>query len=151
FHARCCCLAIIPLLVVIQTTFRAYDPRDSGREISRIAALNVAITTSICAFVLWLSLRILPIDPLRPWPSSLAALYVGGVGAVLAWLRRRELWAFLGGLSVLLGTTLIVSHFSEGDSWVPFLQANTIAAAVVALVWLMAVPRLYGTSSWAPL
>jgi hypothetical protein len=70
-----------------------------------------------------------------------AAIFVAGVaGAAMAVWRRREEWAFISGLAVNLAASLVVWHIHlqspAVDWWVYLLQANVIAASVVAFLWL---------------
>jgi hypothetical protein len=75
------------------------------------------------------------------------AVAVGAASAAAGWVglrRRRDDWVFVAGLGVHLAASLFVWH-RFGDAplagWlVPLLQANGLAAAVVALVWGRARP-----------
>ena len=63
--------------------------------------------------------------------------------------RRREGWAFAAALGVNVAASLVVWHFellrelSFNDYWLRLVQANVIASAAVAVVWLAARKRLY--------
>jgi hypothetical protein len=74
----------------------------------------------------------------RLWPA-VALLLVSSSEIWLARLRRRDDWAFVGGLGVNLATSLIVWHFFDGrplQQWVVYLlEANAFAAAGAALLW----------------
>jgi hypothetical protein len=81
------------------------------------------------------------------WAAASIAL-TGFAGAVMAVWRRREAWACLAGLSVNLAASLVVWHYQAevplGDWWIYLVQANVIASAAIALLWLVARKRLYG-------
>ncbi len=104
--------------------------------------------------VVSLGCRGIPTDALYPWWPAGSFVLVALGCAVLAWKQRSERWAFLSGLLLQAGVTVVVlflqgrQEFAEG--WVPLLQANTITAALVALLWLAASPRLYGKPRPAP-
>ncbi len=95
-----------------------------------------------------LALRGIPTDSLYPWWPAGSFVLVALGCAVLAWKQRSERWAFLAGLLLHAGVTVVVLFLQErkefAEGWVPLLQANTITAALVALCWLAASPRLYG-------
>ena len=63
-------------------------------------------------------------------------------GATMAVWRRREGWAFAAALGVNLAASLVVWHFHYrkpfADWWITLIQANAIASATAALVWLAA-------------
>lgn len=81
------------------------------------------------------------------WAAGAIAL-ASMSGAAMAVWRRREDWAFTSGLGVNLAASLVVWYFRRqvafADWWGTLLQANVIATASVALVWLMARKHLYG-------
>ncbi|HLW67906.1 MAG TPA: hypothetical protein VKS79_21495, partial [Gemmataceae bacterium] len=74
----------------------------------------------------------------RLWPA-LALVLVSSSEIWLARLRRRDDWAFIGGLGVNVAASLIVWHIFDGrrlDRWfIYLLQANALAAAGVAYLW----------------
>jgi hypothetical protein len=77
-----------------------------------------------------------------------AALFIAGTaGASMAVWRRREDWAFIAGLAVNLGASFAVWHFHLEIPfqawWLLLIQANIIAAALIAIVWLAARKLLY--------
>jgi hypothetical protein len=82
------------------------------------------------------------------WAAAAIAL-ASGAGATMAVWRRREGWAFAAALGVNLAASLVVWHFellrqlSFSDYWLRLVQANVIASAAVAVVWLAARKRLY--------
>jgi hypothetical protein len=80
--------------------------------------------------------------------AAIAVALVGlAVAGVAVW-RRSDAWAFTAGLGVNLAASLAVcyaypaSEFNLPSWWVPLLQANVIAGAAVALVWLALRGRL---------
>ena len=82
------------------------------------------------------------------WAAAAIAV-ASGAGATMAVWRRREGWAFAAALGVNLAASLVVWHFellrqlSFNDYWLRLVQANVIASAAVAVVWLAARKRLY--------
>jgi hypothetical protein len=83
------------------------------------------------------------------WWAAGAIAVASSAGAAMAVWRRREDWAFSFGLGVNLAASLVVWHFNSQDPlanwWIYLLQANVIAAAVVALLWLGTRKQLSGT------
>jgi hypothetical protein len=122
---------------------------DSGTEAGRgFAAWVIAVG----ALVLGLALRGAVEDPGAPaWPAG-AILVVSGLAAGLALWRRREPWAFVASVLVNLAVSLVLWHRHDlatvADWWVELVQANTVAASLAALVWMLSSRRLYQT--WAP-
>lgn len=82
------------------------------------------------------------------WAAAAIAI-ASGAGATMAVWRRREGWAFAAALGVNVAASLVVWHFellrhlSFNDYWLRLVQANVIASAAVAAVWLAARKRLY--------
>ncbi len=82
------------------------------------------------------------------WAAAAIAV-ASGAGATMAVWRRREGWAFAAALGVNVAASLVVWHFellrhlSFNDYWLRLVQANVIASAAVAVVWLAARRRLY--------
>jgi hypothetical protein len=77
-------------------------------------------------------------------------------GAVMAVWLRREGWAFAAGLGVNLAASLAVSHLAlrpphDGGAWILLWQANIMAGAIVALIWLAARRRIYAEGRLSPL
>lgn len=68
-------------------------------------------------------------------------------GALMAVWRRQEGWAFAAAPGANLAASLVVWYFHQGLSfeswWTLLLEANVIATASVALLWLAARRRLY--------
>ena len=70
-------------------------------------------------------------------------------GATMAVWRRQEGWAFSAALGVNVAASLVVWHYycQHGYEfqqwWLRLVQANVIASAVVALLWLAVRRRLY--------
>ena len=77
------------------------------------------------------------------WAAAAIAV-ASGAGATMAVWRRREGWAFAAALGVNVAASLVVWHFellrqlSFNDYWLRLVQANVIASAAVAVVWLAA-------------
>src|SRR5262249_12566205 len=94
----------------------------------------VAPVVVVGGLVLGLALRGVVEDPLAPWWSAGALLFVAGLAAGLTLWRQREIWAFAGGLLVLLAVSLVVEHIYRGKPferwWVVLVQANAVAAAL---------------------
>ena len=82
------------------------------------------------------------------WAAAAIAV-ASGAGATMAVWRRREGWAFAAALGVNVAASLVVWHLellrqlSFNDYWLRLVQANVIASAAVAVVWLAARKRLY--------
>ncbi|HEU5432689.1 MAG TPA: hypothetical protein VFU81_13560, partial [Thermomicrobiales bacterium] len=82
------------------------------------------------------------------WAAAAVALASAACATMAVW-RRREGWAFVSGLGVNLAATIVVWHwnivdrFRFADDFLMLLQANLIAGAAVALVWLAAHQRMY--------
>jgi hypothetical protein len=72
--------------------------------------------------------------------SAVAMTLVGSAGAVMAVWRRRESWAFSSGLCVNFAASLVVWQLHDSipfTQWTMLLvQANIIATAGIALLWL---------------
>jgi hypothetical protein len=80
------------------------------------------------------------------WAAGAIALVSPALAIVAGW-QRREAEAFVAGLGVNLAASLVVWHYHPHDLaewWVYLLQANIIALALVALLWLALRHRLYG-------
>ncbi len=82
----------------------------------------------------------------RLWGAAAIAL-ASTAGAAMAVWRRREGWALAASPGVNLAASLVVWYVQRSQPfdlwWLPLLEANVIAAAAVALVWLAARKRLY--------
>ena len=80
------------------------------------------------------------------WAAASIAI-ASGAGAAMAVWRRREGWAFSAALGVNLAASLVVWYFRRDVDfdlwWLSLVQANVIASAAVAIVWLAARRRLY--------
>src|SRR4029079_210436 len=85
---------------------------------------------------------------LRPWAPALMIVAASALAVGLALWQRREEWALVAGLALNLAMSLVL--WDHGARDVSLLQANVIAAAVVALGWLAVAPRLYGISRPGP-
>jgi hypothetical protein len=109
---------------------------DESRALADAAAVWVMVAGAL-ALLLGLKAAFGHGDPL--WAAvaiGLASIAAAG----LAVQRREEGWAFAAGLGVNLAASLLVWHFhraAELTSWgVTLLQANAVASAAVALLWL---------------
>ncbi|MCI0461466.1 MAG: hypothetical protein L0Z62_31330 [Gemmataceae bacterium] len=107
----------------------------------------VGWVAALGALVLMLGLRGVETDPLHPWWPAGAVLAAGVLAGGLALSQSREGWALAAALSLNLAASLVVWHLHARESiwWVRLLQANVVASAAAALVWLSASPRLYGS------
>jgi len=81
------------------------------------------------------------------WAAAAVAL-ASAAGATMAVWRRKESWALPAAWGVNLAASLVVWYFHRGaagldDWWLWLVEANVIASAGVALVWLAARRRLY--------
>ncbi|MBN2578149.1 MAG: hypothetical protein JXB10_04085 [Pirellulales bacterium] len=94
-------------------------------------------------------------DNERLWAAGAVAL-ASLAGATMAVWRRREGWAFSAALGVNVAASLAVWHFEElrllkfDEWWIRLVQANVIASAAGALLWLAARKRLFklGEGRW---
>lgn len=82
------------------------------------------------------------------WGAAAIGIASAAAAAMAVW-QRREAWAFTAGLGVNLAASIVVWHrlaienLPVAAEWTWLLQANLIAAAVVALLWLAARRRMY--------
>jgi len=87
-----------------------------------------------------LALKVAFVDGDWLWAAGTIGL-ASVAGACMAFWLRRERWAFTAGLGVNLAVSLAVCHL-EGlpnpGLWVALAQANVLASAAVALLWLLA-------------
>jgi hypothetical protein len=87
------------------------------------------------------------------WAAG-AVVIASVAGTITAVRRQREDMAFIAGLGINLAAMLVAWHVYReeplADWWVRLVQANAIAAAVVALIWLGLRTRLYGRSELTP-
>jgi hypothetical protein len=114
----------------------------------RAAVPVTACLTVVGALVLALGLRGVAVDPGAPWWSAGAVLTASVLAAALALTWEDEKWAFVAGLAVQLALALTLQHFHRNEAleewWVLLVQAGTVTAAVVALLWLFARRRVHG-------
>src|SRR5262249_26046062 len=94
-------------------------------------------------------------DPETLWAASAIGIASAACAVMAVWLRR-EGWAFTAGLGVNLAASFAVMHLAltppyKADAWILRCQANVIAGAVVALVWLAARQRMYAGRLLSPL
>jgi hypothetical protein len=135
---------------------RAREPEGAGHSShSYISLLSHSFTPQVAALwvrvagilVILLSLRVVIVHQEDHLWAAAAVALASSAGAAMAVWRRREDWAFVAGLGVHLAASLVVWHFYLLDPftqwWVYLVQANVIAGAVVALLWLTARKQLY--------
>jgi hypothetical protein len=100
--------------------------------------------SSLLAILLGLKAAVVHHDHL--WAAAAITLASVAGAAVAAW-RHREGWAFAAGLGVNLAASLVVWHhhleMPAADWWIALVQANVLASAAVALLWLGARKWLY--------
>jgi hypothetical protein len=110
------------------------------------AAATWVITAGLLAVLLGLKLALLHRMPEDLLWAAAAIAVASLAGATMAVWRRHEGWAFAAAPGVNLAASLVVWYFRNdpfGDWWTLLLEANVIATAAVALVWLAARRRLY--------
>jgi hypothetical protein len=144
--------AVYALLVVAATWWvaslrTAADAAGPPQGLIRMAAVWVRVA-GILAVMLGLKAAFWQAEGEQLWAAATIAV-ASGAGATMAVWRRREGWAFAAALGVNLAASLVVWHFelvrqlSFHDYWLRLVQANVIASAAVAVVWLAARKRLY--------
>ena len=111
------------------------------------AASTWVVAAGLAATLLGLKAAFFHDDPQdRLWGAAAIAL-ASTAGAAMAVWRRREGWALAASPGVNLAASLVVWFVQRSQPfdlwWMPLLEANVIAAAAVALVWLAARKRLY--------
>jgi hypothetical protein len=141
--------AVYALLVVAATWWVASlrteaDAEGPPQGLIRMAAVWVRVA-GILAVLLGLKAAFWH-DGEQLWAAAAIAV-ASGAGATMAVWRRREGWAFAAALGVNLAASLVVWYYVRQlhfeDYWLRLVQANVIASAAVALVWLAARKRLY--------
>jgi hypothetical protein len=115
------------------------------------AGAHLTWVAGVAALVLALALRGAMDDPLLPpWPSCATLLFVSCLATDLALGRRRESWAFVGGLPVVLASALLLWHHRQPWSWerhgLLLAQVVLLTAGLTTLPWLAVRRRLYGSS-----
>jgi hypothetical protein len=138
------------LLVALCTWWAAAlrtPPGASGRPQALIAMAAAWVRVAGLATVL-LGLKAalwhdLPYE--RLWAAAAITL-ASAAGVTMAVWQRREDWAFLSSMGVHLAASLVVWHFHRALSfdawWMTLVEANAIAGAAVALLWIAARRRL---------
>ena len=150
--------AVYALLVVAATWWiaslrTAADAAGPPQGLIRMAAVWVRVA-GILAVMLGLKAAFWH-DGEQLWAAAAIAI-ASGAGATMAVWRRREGWAFAAALGVNVAASLVVWHFellrqlSFDDYWLRLVQANVIASAAVAVVWLAARKRLYELREMTP-
>jgi tetratricopeptide (TPR) repeat protein len=111
-----------------------------GELLLRPTAWDVtAPVGGFCLLAVLLALQAALVRETYAW--SAAAVFLASVaGAVLAAQRRSEGFAFLAGLGGNLAATLLVCQVYQNapfsEWWVPLAQANVLATAGAALIWM---------------
>ncbi len=112
----------------------------------RAAAVWVSIS-GLLAVLLGLKAALLHRQPEELLRAAAAIALASAAGAAMSVWRRREGWAFAAAPGVNLAASLVVWYYQRelafGEWWILLVQANVIASASVALVWLAARKRLY--------
>ena len=145
--------AIYALMIVVATWWVASRQSQQDAEGSPYAWSHMAATwvrvAGMLAVLLGLKAAFWHDDPQEKlWAAAAIAIASAAVATMAVW-RRREGWAFTAALGVNLAASLVVWHFeliaglSFDQWWLRLVQANVIASAVVALMWLAARRRLY--------
>jgi len=147
--------AMYALLIVSATWWVASQrtlPEAQGppQALIRLAAVWVRIA-GILAVLLGLKAALLHAPLGGNWEDMLWAAVAISIaslaGAAMAVWRRREGWAFSAALGGNVAASLLVWYVRRADYfedwWLQLLQANVIASAAVALVWLAVRKRLY--------
>jgi hypothetical protein len=108
-------------------------------------AAAIVGTAGLLAVFLGLKAAVVHQDQL--WAAGAIAL-ASPAGALLAVQRRNEGWAFTAGLGINLAASLVVWHIHAAAGltgwWAHLVQANAIASAVGALLWLTMRRHIYG-------
>ena len=151
--------AVYALLVVLATWWVASVqtlPGSQGPPQALVRAAAGWVIASGAAAVL-LGLKAAFLHPLEYrldeeilWGAAAIAV-AATAGAAMAVWRRREGWAFAAAPGVNVAASLVVWYFQRppwhdiafAEWWVLLVQANVIATAAVALIWLAAWKRLY--------
>ena len=143
--------AVYALLIVAASwwavTLRASpDAHGPPQAILRMAATWVVVA-GVLAVLLGLKAALFHdwVDML--WAAAAIAIASAALATMAVW-RRQEGWAFAAALGANLAASLVVWHAHERASsfaqwWMVLVQANVIASAVVALLWLAVRRRLY--------
>lgn len=118
-----------------------------------VVAASVAPVVLLAAVVVLLRLAGLSTTP--PAAAAVVPLAFVGLGLLGYALRERlPSYAFAAGWTVNLAAALIVCRVHGSDVeglWISFLQANVLASAAVALLWLLAEGRSRLWQSWPPI
>jgi hypothetical protein len=92
--------------------------------------------------------------PIGPWWSLAALLAVSLLAAIVGIDQRREGWVFAASLGIPATASLAVWHGHLGtplaEWWLPLLQINLLASAVMVLFWLAGARMLYGKATLSP-
>jgi len=147
--------AVYALLVVLATWWVASVQTLPGAQGPPQALVRAAsgwvIASGVAAVLLGLKAAFLHrLDEEILWGAAAIAV-AATAGAAMAMWRRREGWAFAAAPGVNVAASLVVWYFQRppwhdiafAEWWVLLVQANVIATAAVALIWLAAWKRLY--------
>jgi len=111
------------------------------------AAASWVSTAGILAVLLGIKAAFLHRQPEDLLWAAAAIGLASAAGAAMSVWRRREGWAFAAAPGVNLAASLVVWYYQRelafDQWWLLLVQANVIASATVALVWLAARKRLY--------
>jgi hypothetical protein len=132
--------------VAVLGVLARFPARGEGITLSLSDAAAAWVTAAgVLSLLLALKAAFVHGDPL--WAAAAVGL-ASTAGAGMAVQRRQEGWAFVAGLGVNLAASLLVWHFFRPlpfTSWeVSLLQANALAGAAVALLWLWWRRQVYG-------
>lgn len=83
------------------------------------------------------------------WAAGALALASPAAAIVAVW-RHREPWASAAGLAAHLAASFVTWHFLRrfhvpaSEAWIDLIEANAVAGAAIAALWLWLRSRLYG-------
>lgn len=124
-------------------------PGTRGAPETLIRATSTWVRTAALAAVL-LALKTSPFYDQQLWAAGAIAV-ASAAGATMAIGRRREQWAFASTVGTNVAASLVVWHFHSQlvfPEWlILMVQANALASAVGALVWIAVRRRVYGVES----
>jgi hypothetical protein len=130
----------------------------AGKADSSTVAIRIWIA-AIAALLVGLALRGALVDPGAPWWPAGGILAAVVLAAGVGLWQRSEGWVFAAALALNLAASLFLWHQYKEELlerwWVYLVQANALATAAAALLWLAVRQRLYGRATlgvhWPPL
>jgi hypothetical protein len=145
--------AYAPILALAGWAFAEREDRERKMAVLRylapgLAAGPVAFWVGITGvLVVFQGIKTAVVDQDYLWAAG-AIVLACPAGAAMAVWRRREGWAFTAGLGVNLAASLVVWHFHQDlpnvETWWAYLiQANAVATAGVAFLWLAVRRQIY--------